>query len=74
MDMDNGRARTWGGARCGWAFCFLGIVPLALQFNTALYTLNISFSVKYFFDFFSILLSVLSSFENMAFQNWTARG
>ena len=45
MDMDNGRARTWGGARCGWAFCFLGIVPLALQFNAALYTLNIYFSI-----------------------------
>lgn len=43
--MDNGRARTWGGARCGWAFCFLGIVPLALQFNAALYTLNIYFSI-----------------------------
>ena len=48
--MDNGRARTWGGARCGWAFCFLGIVPLALQFNTALYTLDIFFNI-YFFDF-----------------------
>ena len=43
--MDNGRARTWGGARCGWAFCFLGIVPLALQFNAALYALNINFSI-----------------------------
>ena len=73
MDMDNGRARTWGGARCGWAFCFLGIVPLALQFNTALYTLNIYFSI-YTSLIFSILLSVLWSFENMAFQNWTARG
>ena len=73
MDMDNGRARTWGGARCGWAFCFLGIVPLALQFDTVLYTLKIYFSI-YTSLIFSILLSVLWSFENMAFQNWTARG
>ena len=73
MDMDNGRARTWGGAMCGWAFCFLGIVPLALQFDTVLYTLKIYFSI-YTSLIFSILLSVLWSFENMAFQNWTARG
>ena len=71
--MDNGRARTWGGARCGWAFCFLGIFPLALQFNVVLYTLNIYFSI-YTSLILSILLSVLWSFENMAFQNWTARG
>ena len=50
--MDNGRARTWGGARCGWAFCFLGILPLALPFNTALYTLNICFFKRSFFDLF----------------------
>ena len=65
--MDNGRARTWGGARCGWAFCFLGIVPLALQFNAALYTLNIYFSI-YTSLFFSILLSVLWSFAKHGFS------
>ena len=73
MDMNNGRARTWGGARCGWAFCFVGIVPLALQFDTVSYTLNIFFNI-YTSLIVSILLSVLWSFENMAFQNWTARG
>ena len=73
MDMDNGRARTLGGARCGWAFCFLGIVPLALQFDTVLYTLKIYFSIYTSLNL-SILLSVLWSFENMALQNWTARG
>ena len=44
MDMDICRARIWGGARCAWAFCFLGTVPFALQSNAALKTLNIYFS------------------------------
>ena len=57
MDMDNGRARTWGGARCGCAFCFLGIVPLALQFDTVLYTLKIYFSIYTSLNFLFYCLS-----------------
>ena len=61
--MDNGRARTWGGARCGWALCFLGIVPLALQFNAALYTLNIYFSIytSLIFLFYCLSYGVLKT-------------
>ena len=62
------RTWTWGGARCGWAFCFLGIVPLALQFNAALYTLNIYFSI------YASLIFFYSTVCLMEFQNWTARG
>ena len=53
MDMDNGRARTWGGARCGWAFCFLGIVPLALQYNSIQFCIPLRYIFNiYFFDVF----------------------
>ena len=61
------QGQDMGWARCGWAFCFPGIVPLALQFNAALYTLNIyiyiyfQYILLWFFLFYCLSYGVLKT-------------
>ena len=63
------QGQDMGWARCGWAFCFPGIVPLALQFNAALYTLNIYIYI-YVFSICTSLIFLFYSLSHGVLKTW----